>query len=114
MIESLATEVSPHQARMPDRGLRGLPREHRARRLPAILKIEAMPRTPYEEVRKIAEAMEPHDQLRLVAALALRLTGQLTPEASRSLLELRGPGKDVWQGISPEEYLTQERQSWAG
>jgi len=73
-----------------------------------------MPSTPYEEVRKIAEALEPHDQLRLVAALALRLTGQWNSGPSRSLLELRGLGRDAWRGISPEEYLTQERQSWAG
>jgi len=30
----------------------------------------------------------------------------------RSLLELRGLGKKVWEGIDPIEYVMQERDSW--
>ena len=30
----------------------------------------------------------------------------------RSLLELRGLGKEIWEGIDPVEYVKQERDSW--
>jgi hypothetical protein len=41
----------------------------------------------------------------------LRLAGQLDQAAPRSVLELRGLGKDVWLGASVEEYLARERSS---
>jgi hypothetical protein len=30
----------------------------------------------------------------------------------RSLLELRGLGKEIWEGVDPVEYVKQERDSW--
>ena len=30
----------------------------------------------------------------------------------RSILDLRGLGKEVWQGVDVTEYLRSERQSW--
>ena len=30
----------------------------------------------------------------------------------RSLLELRGLGKEIWEGVDPVEYIKQERNSW--
>jgi hypothetical protein len=60
------------------------------------------------------EALAPADRLRLIAELAGQLSGQLNPQMSRSLRELRGLGKDVWQGVDVDEYLRQERSSWTG
>jgi len=57
-------------------------------------------------VVKSAEALGPADRLRLAGLL-----DQATP---RSVLELHGPGKDVWLGVSVEEYLARERSSWNG
>jgi hypothetical protein len=34
------------------------------------------------------------------------------PVRKRSLLELRGLGKEVWEGVDPVEYVKQERDSW--
>ena len=34
------------------------------------------------------------------------------PVRKRSLLELRGLGKEIWEGIDPVEYVKQERDSW--
>jgi hypothetical protein len=69
--------------------------------------------TPYENAKKSIEALGPADQLRLVAELMLRLSGELG-EQPRSLLELEGLGQEVWQGIDVGEYLRQERSSWNG
>ena len=32
----------------------------------------------------------------------------------RSITELRGLGKQIWQGQDAQEYVDQERDSWAG
>jgi hypothetical protein len=70
-------------------------------------------KTPYEDVKRSAEALEPADQLRLIAELSSRLSGMLGGKA-RSLLELEGLGREVWQGVDVDEYLRRERSSWDG
>lgn len=32
----------------------------------------------------------------------------------RSIMELEGLGKEIWQGIDAQEYVNQERASWNG
>ena len=34
------------------------------------------------------------------------------PVRKRFLLELRGLGKEIWEGVDPAEYVKQERDSW--
>ena len=31
---------------------------------------------------------------------------------TRSILELCGLGKEIWEGIDPAEYIREERESW--
>jgi hypothetical protein len=72
------------------------------------------PVSPYERARRSVDALGPADQLRLIAELVARLSGDLDRQPRRSLLELQGLGKSVWQGADVEEYLRQERSSWSG
>jgi hypothetical protein len=72
-----------------------------------------MSTTPYENARKSIEALGPADQLRLVAELVSRLSGELN-QKPRSLLELEGLGQEVWQGVDADEYVRRERASWNG
>ncbi len=72
------------------------------------------PDNSYEEVKRSVEALPPCDQLRLVAELTGRLGGHLGRQPRRSLLELRGLGKSLWQDIDVDEYLLRERSSWGG
>jgi hypothetical protein len=69
--------------------------------------------TPYEHAKRTIEALGPADQLRLIAELTSRLSGDLARQP-RSLLELEGLGHDVWQDIDVDEYLRRERNSWNG
>lgn len=39
---------------------------------------------------------------------------RVMPKPKRSILELRGLGKEVWDGIDAQEYVNQERASWNG
>ena len=68
----------------------------------------------YDEAKRSVEALPAGDQLRLIAELAGRLGGQIERQPRRSLLELRGLGKTVWQNIDVDEYLRRERSSWGG
>ncbi|MBK9166662.1 MAG: hypothetical protein IPM24_04265 [Bryobacterales bacterium] len=70
--------------------------------------------SPYDRAKRSVEALGPADQLRLIAELIARLSGELDRQPRRSLLELQGLGKSVWQGVDIEEYLRQERSSWNG
>jgi hypothetical protein len=53
------------------------------------------------------------EQLRLMSELAASLSAELDPQP-RSLMELDGLGREVWQGVDVEEFLRQERSSWDG
>ena len=72
------------------------------------------PNLRYDEARRSAQALGPADQLRLIAELVGRLSGDMERQSQRSLLDLQGLGKDVWQGVDVDEYLRRERSSWNG
>jgi hypothetical protein len=73
-----------------------------------------MPNSSYDQARKCVQALGPAEQLRLIAELVGRLSGDLGRQPRRSLLELQGLGKNVWQGVDVDEYLRRERSSWNG
>lgn len=49
----------------------------------------------------------------LMALLHKRVMAQ-PPQPRRSIMELRGLGKEIWEGIDAQEYVNQERASWNG
>jgi len=51
------------------------------------------------------------DVLRLLKAtsIALSVTGQ---EKRRSILELEGLGKEIWEGVDPKKYIDELRDEW--
>ncbi len=70
----------------------------------------------YNEVRRQAENLTPEEQMRLIEDLSklIRQRVTLTPKPKRSILELEGLGKEIWNGIDAQEYVNQERNSWNG
>lgn len=70
----------------------------------------------YHEVRRLAEDLTPDEQMRLIEELSglIRRRVTMTPKPKRSILELEGLGKEVWNGIDAQEYVNQERDSWNG
>jgi len=73
-----------------------------------------MPNPRYEQAKRSIEALGRADQLRLIAELVGRLSGELGCRPRRSLLELQGLGKGVWLGVDVDEYVRRERSSWNG
>lgn len=79
-----------------------------------VIGMSDMPDPRYESAKRSVQALGPADQLRLIAELAASLRGEVEREPRRSLLELQGLGKSIWQAIDVEEYLRRERASWNG
>ena len=50
-------------------------------------------------------------RLRLMALIAEELAAQPT-EALHSILELRGLGREIWEGIDAQEYVNALRNEW--
>jgi hypothetical protein len=78
------------------------------------MEMSAMPNPHYDRAKRSVQALGHADQLRLIAELVGRLSGELDCQPRRSLLELQGLGKSVWQGVDVDEYLRRERSSWNG
>lgn len=61
-----------------------------------------------EQIIAAASQLTDTERQRLLEALTRPM---LTPR--RSVTELRGLGKEIWQGQDAQEYVDQERDSWA-
>ena len=70
--------------------------------------------TTYIEVLNRVQELTPTEQLRLLEELAVIVRGRFVEKPKRSILELRGLGKEIWKGIDAQEYVDQERASWDG
>ena len=68
----------------------------------------------YREIRRQIENLTPDEQLRLLEELAAIVRQRITPKTKRSIMELEGLGKEIWQGIDAQEYVNRERDSWNG
>jgi len=56
------------------------------------------------------------EQLRLLEELAALVRSRMAsqPPSRRSIPELQGLGKKIWQDIDAQEYINRERASWDG
>jgi len=60
-----------------------------------------------EEIIAAASRLTPEERARLLRALAPKSSG-----GRRRITELRGLGKEIWQGVDAQEYINAERNSW--
>ena len=65
--------------------------------------------TNLEALIEAAKGLTKEEREKLVEALHSRLESS---EAPHHITEMRGLGKDLWQGIDPQDYLKTERDSW--
>lgn len=66
----------------------------------------------YREALSRVLLLTPDEQLQLLADIAAMLRQQVTVEPKHSIMELKGLGKEVWEGIDVEKYIDEERNSW--
>ena len=68
----------------------------------------------YESALQIAESLTPDEQRRLLRELMTRVAANPPEEPKHSIMEFRGIGKELWEGIDAQEYVNRERASWDG
>ena len=66
----------------------------------------------YDEILEQVQLLTLDDQLRLLEDIASMLRQQFTTQPKHSIMELKGLGKEVWQGVDVEKYIDEERNSW--
>jgi len=73
-----------------------------------------MPEANYNHVVSEIKTLNLSDQLRLLEQMAVIIRKKTSTGLTRSILELKGKGKDIWNGLDVKTYLDEERSSWNG
>ncbi len=73
-----------------------------------------MPATTYHEILDRIQGLEPLEQFRLLEEIVALLRRRMRDAKPRSILELQGLGKELWQGTDIQQYVDEERASWNG
>jgi len=69
----------------------------------------------YDQLLRRVAMLGPADQLRLLSDLVAILRQRIAPSpVGHEITELRGLGKDIWDGIDAQEYVERERAAWGG
>ena len=73
-----------------------------------------MPDATYNQVISEIKTLDLSDQLRLLEEMATLIRRRTSKTEPRSILELRGKGKNIWKGLNVKDYIDEERSSWNG
>jgi len=68
----------------------------------------------YRKIVTQVQQLELSEQFRLLKTLSNFIQHEVAAKPSRSILELKGLGKECWRKIDIEQYIDQERNSWGG
>jgi hypothetical protein len=64
------------------------------------------------EIMEQAKILSARERKELVKLLIDSLDTPEAPVEKHSILELAGLGKEIWEGIDPQEYVNQLRSEW--
>ena len=68
----------------------------------------------YNQVISEIKTLNLSDQLRLLEEMAMLIRKKTSKTRPRSILELKGKGKDIWKEVDVKTYIDEERSSWNG
>ena len=68
----------------------------------------------YKQVMSEIKSLNLSDQLRILEEMATLIRKKAGKTKPRSILELKGKGKDIWKGLNVKAYIDEERSSWNG
>jgi hypothetical protein len=66
-----------------------------------------------DRVLELAQKLSKKDQLLLIETLSSSARAQKNSRP-RSILELQGLGKEIWEGVDAQDYVSRERAAWIG
>ncbi|MGD2247066.1 MAG: hypothetical protein PVF58_01580 [Candidatus Methanofastidiosia archaeon] len=64
----------------------------------------------HDELLTIIQNLGTEEQLTLLEELTIIIKSKV--KKNRSILELEGLGKEIWESIDAQEYVNRERDSW--
>ena len=64
-----------------------------------------------EILQRARDELSADERLKLICELSQPLGDS---DARKNIRQLKGLGKEVWNGIDPNEYVRKERDSWSG
>jgi len=67
----------------------------------------------YDTVLNQVQLLPPDEQFRLLEDLVVMLRQRNARKPQHSILEFEGLGKEMWEGVNVEDYINEERDSWA-
>jgi len=71
-----------------------------------------MATSAFEAALELAGSLRADEKLQLVRALLTQTAGARPNSGTRSILELRGLGAEIWGQIDAQDYVNRERNSW--
>ena len=78
------------------------------------LKAEDKPMTSetYRKALQMARGLPVEEQLQLIEDLISLARHRVQAKPAHNITELRGLGKEIWEGVDVEKYINEERNSW--
>ncbi len=67
----------------------------------------------HSELLTLIQNLDTDEQLQLLEELAMIVRSKVKKK-KRSILELEGLGKEIWESIDAQEYVDRERDTWTG
>ncbi len=64
------------------------------------------------EIIKQVVQLTPDEQQKLIEEMIAMSHLPKTRRPKHSIIELQGLGKEIWEGVDPQEYIEKERNSW--
>ncbi len=68
--------------------------------------------TVEEIYQQYVKPLPNNEKLRLIAKVSSDMAENENEKPKRSLLELEGLGKEIWEGIDAQEYVDELRNEW--
>ncbi|HLX39836.1 MAG TPA: hypothetical protein VKR42_04855 [Ktedonobacteraceae bacterium] len=66
----------------------------------------------YHKVLQMARELPVEEQLELIEDLISVARHRVKAIPLHNITELRGLGKEIWEGVDVEKYINEERNSW--
>ena len=71
-----------------------------------------MPTDAYRDLLNQIQRLTLDEQFQLLEDLVALVRRQATTKRLRSIMELQGLGKEIWEGVDVDKYIEEERNSW--
>ena len=62
----------------------------------------------YKEISQLAD----NEKISLLSKLIWEIYADIRREQKCNIYDLKGLGKEIWEGIDAQEYVNKERESW--